>query len=176
MGSRMTSGRLAAAVAAALTALVLATAAGASREADAASAARGVDVSVYFPRGPVGTSCTRVLPRTRDVVVPGILRGALTKLLEGPTAAERRLGYGGWFSARTAGMLRSVRIADGVAYADFRDLRRVIPNASSSCGSALLLAQLDRTATQFRTVRRAVYSINGNRRAFYEWLQRPAPR
>ena len=96
-------------------------------------------------------------------------------LLRGPTAAERGRGYGGWFSRKTAGMLRSVRITKGVAYVDLRNFSRVIPNASSSCGSALLLAQLDRTAKQFPNVRRPVYSFNGSARAFYEWLQRSPP-
>jgi len=99
----------------------------------------------------------------------------MRELLKGPTAAERRAGYGGWFSARTAGKLRSVRITAGVAFIDFADLRKIIPNASSSCGSTLLLAQLDRTATQFATVQRAVYSFNGSRSAFYNWLQYSAP-
>jgi hypothetical protein len=145
-------------------------------DAAAAPAARGVTVSVYFTRGDPGPSCRRVLARPRDVVAPGVLRGALRELLRGPTAAERRLGYGGWFSARTQGKLRSVRIAGGVAYVDLHDLRRTIPNASTSCGSALLLAQLDRTVTQFPTVRRGVYSLDGDRAAFYEWLGRSAPR
>lgn len=47
---------------------------------------------------------------------------------------------------------------------------RDIPNASSSCGSALLPAQLDRTARQFSTVKRTVYSFEGSRHACYEWL------
>lgn len=96
-------------------------------------------------------------------------------LLRGPTAAERRRGYGGWFSSRTTGMLRSVRIADGVAFVDFANFSRIIGNASSSCGSSLLLAQLDRTAKQFPTVCRTVYSFNGSVRAFYEWLQLVRP-
>jgi hypothetical protein len=103
------------------------------------------------------------------------LKGTLQALLRGPTPGERRRGYGGWFSAKTAGMLRSVRLARGVAYVDFRDFRRVVPNASSSCGSALLLAQLDRSVTQFPAARRAVYSFDGSRAAFYEWLQRSPP-
>ena len=45
----------------------------------------------------------------------------------------------------------------------------------TSCGSAMLLAQLDRTATRFPTVTRAVYSFDGSRRAFYEWLQMTTP-
>jgi hypothetical protein len=97
-------------------------------------------------------------------------------LLRGPTAAERRRRYGGWFSRRTAGMLRSMNLSNGVAGIDFDDFRHVIPNASSSCGSALLLAELNRTAKQFPTVSRAVYSFDGNRRAFYEWLQLSPPR
>jgi hypothetical protein len=39
----------------------------------------------------------------------------------------------------------------------------------------LLLAQLDRTAKQFPTVRRTVYSFDGSARTFYEWLQRSPP-
>jgi predicted secreted protein len=116
-----------------------------------------------------------VLPRTRVVSAPAVLTGAIRSLLAGPTAAERRLGYGGWFSRSTAGMLRSARISGGVAYLDFRNFSRLIPNASTSCGSTLLLAQLDRTATQFATVDRAVYSFDGSSSSFYEWLQREPP-
>jgi spore germination protein GerM len=153
--------------------VVLGTVAGASSPS-AAPAGRAA-VNVYAPRGALGTSCARVQPLRRTVATPAVLTGALRALLAGPTAAERRAGYGGWFSAKTAGALRSVRISRRVAYIDFRDFSRLIPNASTSCGSALLLAQLDRTATQFPTVSRAVYSFGGSRRAFYEWLQRSAP-
>jgi hypothetical protein len=131
-------------------------------------------VRIYAPRGDPGRSCTRVFALERVVRGQAVLTGAIRALLAGPTATERRRGYGGWFSRRTAGMLRSVRIFAGVAYVDFRDFSRAIPNASTSCGSALLLAQLDRTATQFPSVRRAVYSFGGSRAAFYEWLQREA--
>jgi len=135
---------------------------------------RNHTIRVYAPRATT-ESCTRVFPLKRTVASPAVLTGALRALLAGPTAAERARGYGGWFSGQTAGHLRGVRIARGVAYVDFRSFARKIPNASSACGSALLLAQLDRTATQFPTVRRAVYSFDGSRRAFYEWLQRDVP-
>lgn len=131
-------------------------------------------VAVFAPRG-VGGDCSRVLPLRRTVPGPQLLRGAMQALLAGPTRAERARGYGGWFSARTAGHLRSVRISGHVAYVDFRSFASHVPNASTSCGSTLLLAQLDRTATQFPTVKRAVYSFGGSRSAFYEWLQREAP-
>jgi len=154
------------------TALGLAASLHAGQATGAPAQSKTVRVVIYAPRGEAGPNCDRVAPLARQVQPPAVLRGAMRALLAGPTAAERRRGYGGWFSSRTAGMLRSVRISSGVAYADFRDFRRVIPSASSSCGSALVLAQLDRTAKQFRAVRRTVYSFNGSRRAFYEWLQR----
>jgi Sporulation and spore germination len=142
----------------------------------AASASAGTShtVSIFAPRG-VSANCARVLPLTRVVAGPRLLRGAMQALLAGPTRAERARGYGGWFSVETAGHLRSVRISDGVAYIDFRSFASHIPNASTSCGSTLLLAQLDRTARQFAGVKRAIYSFSGSRRAFYEWLQREPP-
>jgi hypothetical protein len=39
----------------------------------------------------------------------------------------------------------------------------------------MLLTQLDLTAKQFPTVRKTIYSFNGSRRAFYEWLQLSPP-
>jgi hypothetical protein len=131
-------------------------------------------VKIYLAVGN-GSDCARVAAVRRFVSRPAVLRGAMSALLKGPTANEKRAGFGGWFTARTAGMLRSVRLSGGTAFVDFRDLRRVIPNASSSCGSTLLLAQLDRTAKQFTSVRHTLYSLNGNRRAFYEWLQLAKP-
>lgn len=132
-------------------------------------------VEIFVPRHDPSSGCGRVLPLSRIVPTPAVLTGAMRKLLEGPTRAERRRGYGGWFSARTAGMLRSVRVAGGVAYVDFANFSKIIPNASSSCGSRLLLAQLDRTTKQFPTVRKAIYSFTGSRKAFYEWLQLSPP-
>jgi hypothetical protein len=131
-------------------------------------------VTIYAPRG-TSNNCARVLPLKRIVAVPALLKGTIQALLAGPTKSERARGYGGWFSAKTAWHLRSVRISNGVAFVDFHNFARDIPNASTSCGSALLLAQLDRTAKQFLTVKHTVYSFNGSRHAFYEWLQREAP-
>lgn len=140
----------------------------------ASAAAKPHAIVIYAPRA-VSDDCARVLPLRRAVPAPAVLTGAMRALLAGPTKAERARGYGGWFSVRTAGHLRSVRIARGVAFIDFRNFARHVPNASTSCGSTLLLAQLDGTARQFATVERAVYSFDGSRRAFYEWLQREPP-
>ena len=153
----------------------LATATPTATSTSAAPAIARTQVRVFFPRGNVGPNCRRVLPLTRTVPGPGVLRGAMDALLRGPTATERTRGYGGWFSSKTAGRVRSVRIVRSVARIDFRDFSRIIPNASTSCGSALLLAQLNRTARQFPSVTRAVYSFDGSVSAFYEWLQLDPP-
>ena len=91
------------------------------------------------------------------------------------SAAETAAGYRSWFSAATADTLSAFELRDGVARVSFRDLRRIIPNASSSCGSGMLLSALDRTLLQFPQVTRTRYSIEGDEAAFYEWLQRGVP-
>ncbi len=131
-------------------------------------------VRVFFhkstPAGGKLAAVTRTVPYT-----PAVATTAMTQLLAGPTAAERNAGIWSWFSGRTAGMLRGIRISGGVAYADFRDFRHIIPNASSSAGSAALLDELDATLKQFPAVHSTVYSFNGDVPAFYEWLQRVPP-
>jgi hypothetical protein len=135
-------------------------------------------VRVYFHERAPGpeTDPRRVVPVSRTVPrSPKVATAALTQLLGGPTARERTAGYWSFFSAETAGMLRSVRVTGGTALADFRDFRRLLPNATSSYGSAALLAELDATLKQFPTVRRTLYAFNGNVPAFYEWLQLEVP-
>jgi spore germination protein GerM len=150
-----------------------------SAASSAPAEARGVvekrAVSIYAPRGS-SIDCARVLPLRRLAGGRTPLKSAMQALLAGPTKAERARGYRGWFSTKTAGHLTSVRISNGVAFIDFRSFARDIPNASTSCGSALLMAQLDRTAKQFPTVKRTMYSFGGSPRAFYEWLQRDVPK
>jgi hypothetical protein len=55
---------------------------------------------------------------------------------------------------------------------DLGDLRSVIPNASTSTGSTLLLEQLNATVFQFSTAERVDYRLEGSCDAFFEWLQR----
>ncbi|WIY00500.1 Gmad2 immunoglobulin-like domain-containing protein [Amycolatopsis mongoliensis] len=132
-------------------------------------------VEVFFHRGQADDPA-RVEPVRRTVPkTDAVATAAVAQLLGGPTAAERGQGYFSMFGPATAGKLKSVRVANGVAHADFRDFRQLIPNATSSFGSAALLAELDATLGQFATVKSTVYSFDGNVTAFYEWLQRFPP-
>lgn len=128
-------------------------------------------VSVYFAHEERGDPCGDVFAVSREVAAEDPIGEAVVALLEGPTPAERDEGYGGWFTEETAGMLLGYRTENGVTYVDFADLRPVIPNASTSCGSAALLAQLNETLGQFPGLGEPRYSINGDVDAFYEWLQ-----
>jgi len=149
--------------------------------APALSAPAAVSVKVYFNNGllnPNLKDCALVYPRERLVPVPGggltaadKLAAALNELFRGPTDAEKDAGYVSWFSSATASILKSVRLDGDTAHVDLIDIRGLIPNASSSCGSAELLAEMETTLKQFPEVSRVVFSINGDPRTFYEWLQ-----
>ena len=129
---------------------------------------------VYLLPAETGNDCSVVIPSEREGL-EGDPGDALTQLLAGPTTDEQAQDLRSWFSAETAGMLNGLTVADGVAAVDFADFSGIIPNASSSCGSAGLLAQLDNTVLQFPQVDEVVYSFDGDRAAFYEWLQLALP-
>jgi hypothetical protein len=135
-------------------------------------------VQVYFHQQAPGPESDprRVVPVVRTVPrSPKVATAALNELLRGLTAGERAAGYWSCFSDDTAGMLRSVRVTGDTGFADFRDFRGLVPNATSSYGSAALLAELDGTLRQFPTIKRTLYAFNGDVPAFYAWLQLGPP-
>jgi len=134
------------------------------------------EIKVFFtPEGAAQEDCAAVEPVNRTADGDALLEAAMTELLKGPTAEEAAAGLTSWFSADTAGMLNSVVIDDRTARIDFADFSTLIPNASTSCGSAMLLAQLDATAAQFDPVDETIYSFDGDVASFYEWLQFAPP-
>lgn len=129
-----------------------------------------MEVTVYFSCDAPGDGGVRAVYRLVPES-PQVLEAALEALLAGPTADERAGALSSFFSDATAGMLRSVTVTDGHAVVDFEDLRPVIPNASSSAGSARLLSELDATVFQFRSVESVEYRLEGSCTDFNEWLQ-----
>jgi spore germination protein GerM len=129
-------------------------------------AMRADSVSVYFTRDEAPVEVRRsVAGRAADI------RATLETLLAGPTSDEQEQGIESWFNDDTAGMLRSVEVDGSHVVVDFGDLRQVIPNASSSTGSGLLLQELNATVFQFPELHSIEYLINGSCAAFWEWLQ-----
>ncbi len=139
------------------------------------SEASGESLELFLLPTEVGDDCSVVTSVEREAPDGTDVEAALALLLAGPTSEDEASGLSSWFSSETEGMLNGVTVEDGVAQVDFADFSGIIPNASSSCGSTSLLAQLDNTVLQFPDVDDAVYSFDGDRDAFYEWLQRSAP-
>ena len=116
----------------------------------------------------VGQTGRRVDP---DATLEERMAAALRGLVAGPTEAERAAGLTSWFSEATAGALLSVEVEDGLAAIDFADFSAMIPNASTSAGSAMLLSELNTTMFQFSEVDGFLYRFDGDCDAFWNWLQ-----
>jgi spore germination protein GerM len=110
---------------------------------------------------------------TSEVAHPspeGALSAALEQVLRGPSDPQPE--EHSWFSSATADALRSVSVdSDGHATVDFEDLRALIPNASSSAGSTMLLEELNTTVFNVEGVRSVDYVMEGSCERFWEWLQ-----
>lgn len=129
------------------------------------------DLSVFFATGD-GSDCAEVTAFPRQVPAAAEpVRAALDELVAGPTADEQNRGAGSFFSTETAGTVRSATIDQGLLVVDFVDFRRHLGGASSSCGSAQFLAELNTTVFEFPEVQRVRYEIEGSCYTFTSWLQ-----
>ena len=109
-----------------------------------------LDVKVYFVRG------ERLAIAHRQVPGPAILRGALTQLLEGPTAAERAAGYATTIPDGTS--LLDLNLAGGIATVDLSD------QYDDGGGSLMMMARVAQvvfTATQFDNSDQVVFWMDG---------------
>lgn len=130
---------------------------------------------IFLLPSETGDDCSEVVGVPRAATVEGDVGDALAQLLAGPTADELAQGLTSWFTVETEGMLNGVVVEGGRAEVDFQSFAELMPNASTSCGSASLLAQLDHTVLQFEGIDEVVYAFDGDREAFYGWLQLSAP-
>lgn len=107
-----------------------------------------------------------------DSDVPATLvRSTLQELMKGPTDAEKAAGLISWFSPATANDVSGVTGNNNEYTVTFTELDTLIPNASTSAGSQMLLSQLNSTMFQFDFVGSVTYTLEGNCDAFWEWLQ-----
>jgi hypothetical protein len=120
--------------------------------AAATQAAERHELVVYLLRG------EQLAPVARTIAAPAVATAALRSLLRGPTDAERATGLTTTIPPGTG--LRSVRIARGTATVD---LSRAFASGGGSLSMAARLAQVTFTLTQFPTVLRVVYLMEGTR-------------
>ncbi len=135
-----------------------------------------ISLNVYFSttrNNPGMQDCAKTDLVTRSVPHTGATAAAaLDQLFRGPTTEEKALGMNDfWITEETAHNLKRVFIKNGIAYLDWKDIRTVIPNASTSCGSASFFAPVEATLEQFPTVTKVIQAIDGNPSDFYEWMQ-----
>lgn len=97
-----------------------------------------VDVRVYFLRG------ERLVIAHRQVAPPAVLRGALTELLKGPTAAERAAGLTTTIPAGTT--LLDVDLSGGLATVDLSDQ---FDDGGGTLSMTTRVGEVVFTATQF---------------------------
>lgn len=130
----------------------------------------GQTVTVYFTTGTGSATCTEVTAFQRQVEpTDAVATAALSELFAGPNPDEQREGAGSLFGPGTADLLRSVRVAEGVAYVDLEDITG-INNLSTTCMASSFLAQTDATLTQFPSITEVVYAIEGDPARFYDFL------
>ncbi len=147
----------------------------ASPTGTASPTAATLTVEVFFDNrveNPGAADCSAVFPVERQVpATADTAAAALEELLAGPAPEEAAAGYSSWFSAATAGALLGVRVQGNTAYVNLSDLRQVIPNAGTSCGSAQFMASLDTTVTNATGAGRVLYAFDGDPAAFWDFVQ-----
>ena len=132
-----------------------------------------VGVRLYFFTGEETTEVERaVRPSTDLFAAEDTLRVAIEALVAGPTTDERAAGLSSFFSDETRQSVRLVRIDGLHAVVDFHDFSHIIPNASSSLGSTMLLESLNSTVFANSRVASVEYRFDGSCDAFGEWVQR----
>lgn len=149
--------------------------AGPSATSSPSAAASTMTVAVFFDNtvmNPDAVNCSAVFAVDRTVpAAPDEAAAALGQLLAGPTPDEEADGYSSWFSAATAGALLGVNVEGDTAYVNLADLRQVIPNAGTSCGSGQFMASLNATTTNATGATTVLYAFDGDPAAFWEFVQ-----
>jgi hypothetical protein len=135
-----------------------------------------VEVKVYFTVADSADMETQAVARTVPATTneAAFIQSTLEELLKGPTDSEKAQGLISWFSPATAQCVPGASFSgpsSGEVWIDFIDLDTVIPNASTSAGSQMLLSELNDTVFQFDFVQTVWYTLDWSPEAFWEWLQ-----
>jgi hypothetical protein len=115
-------------------------------------------IEVFFSNAKKGsnTDCSKVFSLPRSIPETKALATiAIQRLLAGPTASERTLGYASQIPAGTK--LNKIVITGGVARADFSS---ELATAAGACRVTAIRSQIERTLKQFSTVKSVVITAN----------------
>lgn len=125
-------------------------------------------VNLYFTdthKPTRGASCSDLSPVSRRVLNAETLGpGALQALIEGPTEAEKNLGFVS--SVSTTSLIQSFEVREGVAYVDFN--KSFNRGVAGSCRVEAIRAQIERTLTALPDIDSVVISVNGETEGILE--------
>lgn len=138
--------------------------------------AQTTTIKVYFSNeklNPNIDDCNKVFPVTRKIPkTTAIAKAALDELFKGTTQDEEAKGYGSIPQAESNGILKSINVKNGAAYVNFNKVvMEQMGNATTSCGGGQYFGMIGKTLTQFRTIKKVYYAVEGNTNEFYEWVQ-----
>ena len=133
-------------------------------------------IKVYFSNemlNPNINDCNKVYPVTRKIPrTTAIAKAALEEMFKGVTEEEEAKGYGSIPTTESNGLLKSITVKNGAAYINFTKLiLEQMGNATTSCGGGQYFGMIEKTLTQFPTIKKVYYAVEGDTNEFYEWVQ-----
>lgn len=129
-------------------------------------------VRVYFNNKGSEIDCKKVFPIDRKIAYnENKTQAALQELFKGPYKAEEKLGFNSVFSLKTANAVKDIKVVNKVSYINLEDIRKIVPNASTSCGAALFMASINQTMKHNSSTQKNYFAIDGNPQTFYDWMQ-----
>jgi spore germination protein GerM len=132
-------------------------------------------VKVFFHNeklNPNQIDCTKVFPTIRTIPkTKAVARAALDELFKGTTPEEEANEFGSFPPENTKDIVKSLNVKGGVAFLNFnKTVYEKLGNTTSSCGSGFY-SKIDATLTQFPTIKKVIYAIEGSTADFYDWQQ-----
>jgi spore germination protein GerM len=126
----------------------------------------GINVKVYYFNDSIrkNNNCDEVLPMISMVFdTKNLAEASLRILLDGPSSADIENGYVSTIPSGT--WLNSIKIEDGVAYADFS---KELSGAAGSCRIFGIKTQIEKTLLQFPTIKSVKISVDGKAEGILE--------
>ncbi len=137
---------------------------------------RTISIKVFFSNeklNPNIDDCNKVFPVSRKIPsTTAVAKAALEELFKGVTKEEEAQGYGSIPAAESNGILKSINVKNGAAYVNFTSrVLEQMGTATTSCGGGQYFGMIEKTLTQFPTIKKVYYAVEGNTNDFYEWVQ-----
>jgi spore germination protein GerM len=132
-------------------------------------------IKVFFHNeklNPAMEDCSKAFPTERKIPkTKAVASAALEELFKGATEEEKANGFWSYEPSATSGIVKGIRIKKGAAYVNFtKAVYEKLGDATTSCGGGFW-PMVENTLTQFPTIKKVFYAIEGSPRDFYEWVQ-----